>query len=76
MHTAATQFPDKPGVNGAEHELALLSHPSGIRYIVQEPLEFAPRKISVQHQARPLPEQGLFAQLSKLIELQTLQTWD
>ena len=63
------QVPDQPGVHRTEEQLALLSHPSGSLYMIQNPFDLRSGKISVRDQSGALSDQPVKALLLQPVDL-------
>ncbi len=50
VHLAAGEFPDQPGIDGAEHQLAFAGALAAAFNVVQDPLDLGTGEVRVNHQ--------------------------
>ncbi len=67
MGLAIGEFPDEPGVDGAEEQVALLRLLPGPRHLIQDPLYLGAGEVGVDEQAGFLPHRRLVALLLQLL---------
>ncbi len=58
MHPAAGEFPDEPGVHGAEEKLPQFRLLPGMGDVVQDPFDFRGGEVGVHQKPRPFPDKA------------------